>query len=68
MVYEDFNPDIKSNYTRVGVSTANIVSDTLLPSSGLRARDLLNSRQLMKLKRIRSRRLSQEVLSFMIED
>ncbi|WP_210413689.1 hypothetical protein [Leptospira ilyithenensis] len=55
--YPEMNPELKSSFTRQDRFFSNIESETLLPQLGLKARNLLDSRQMDKLTEIRKRHL-----------
>ncbi|AOP35708.1 hypothetical protein A0128_18805 [Leptospira tipperaryensis] len=56
MFYPEMDPELKSSFLSIGKTTANLVNNTILPQSGLKAGALLNSAQMEKLKEIRKRR------------
>ncbi|MBM9498818.1 hypothetical protein JWG44_00920 [Leptospira sp. 201903071] len=56
MFYPEMDPELKSSFLSISKTTANLVNNTILPQSGLKAGNLLNSAQMEKLKEIRKRR------------
>jgi hypothetical protein len=58
MYYEDMDPNIKSQYTHSSHSFANLVSDSQLPIFGLKASDLLDTKQLAALQLIRDKKFT----------
>jgi hypothetical protein len=60
MYYADFNEELTSSYSRDTISFASLVSQTQLPKLGLKARTLLDEKQMKKLHEIRSRHLKGE--------
>lgn len=60
MIYADFNDELSSSYSHNTISLASIISKSQLPKFGLKASDLLNEKQMKKLKEIRKRHLKQD--------
>ncbi|MBW0433035.1 hypothetical protein DLM76_05120 [Leptospira yasudae] len=56
MFYPEMDPDLKSSFLSIDKTVANLVNNTILPQSGLKAGNLLNADQMKKLKEIRKRR------------
>ncbi|PJZ56241.1 hypothetical protein [Leptospira barantonii] len=56
MFYPEMDPDLKSSFLSIDKTVANLVNNTILPQSGLKAGALLNPEQMKKLKEIRKRR------------
>ncbi|MCE9501636.1 MAG: hypothetical protein K8R21_14220 [Leptospira sp.] len=61
MYYENMDMELKSSFYKLQDYSANLVGETQLPSSGLKASKLLDQKQMAKLKSIRSRHLSGQV-------
>ena len=60
MEFPELDTDIKSGYTFSRKSQATITGETLRPESGFSARDILDSKQLSKVRKMRSRKLKTE--------
>ncbi|EQA60549.1 hypothetical protein LEP1GSC062_0251 [Leptospira alexanderi serovar Manhao 3 str. L 60] len=56
MFYPEMDPNLKSSFLSIDETVANLVNNTILPQSGLKAGNLLNANQMKKLKEIRKRR------------
>lgn len=58
MYYSDMmDENLKSSFAKDNLSTANLTSESQLPNFGLKARELLNTRQMQRLARIRAKRM-----------
>ncbi len=57
MYYSDMDENLKSSFAKNNLSYANLTSESQLPDFGLKARELLNKRQMQKLARIRAKRI-----------
>ncbi len=55
--YADMDTELKSSFTQQNDFCANVEDATLFPQLGLKARNLLNSSQMVKLTEIRKRHL-----------
>ncbi len=55
--YPDMDTELKSSFPKQTQFTSSLVSETLLPTLGLKARTLLNEKQLEKLQEIRKRHI-----------
>ncbi len=60
MYYEEMNPELKSSFLKIRSNSANLVDESQLPVFGLKARNLLDEKQMNKLARIREKHLSQK--------
>ncbi|AVQ11337.1 MULTISPECIES: hypothetical protein [Leptospira] len=56
MFYPEMDPNLKSSFLSIDQTVANLINNTILPQSGLKAGNLLNANQMKKLKEIRKRR------------
>ncbi len=68
MIYEDFNEELASSYSRNTLSLASVVNETQLPILGLKASTVLSKKQLDKLREIRKRHLKQDQEAIFIAD
>jgi len=55
--FPEMDSELKSSFPKQSQFTSNLESASLLPESGLKARNLLNPAQMQKLKEIRERHL-----------
>ena len=46
MYYSEMDENLKSSFAKNNLSNANLTSESQLPDFGLKARELLNSRQM----------------------
>lgn len=60
MYYADFNEELSGSYSKNGISFASLLNQTQLPQLGLKARTLLDERQMKKLHEIRNRHLKSD--------
>ena len=60
MDFTELDTDLKSIYTFSEKSQATITGETLFPEKGFIARDILDGKQLAKVRRMRSRKLKTE--------
>ncbi|PJZ71149.1 hypothetical protein CH373_01120 [Leptospira perolatii] len=58
MMYSEMNPDLRSSFTKLSTTFANLTNDSVLPTFGLKAANLLDSTQMKKLTEIRKRRIN----------
>lgn len=68
MIYEDWNDELISAYSRNEVSLASIIGNSQLPGHGLKAGSLLDPKQMKKLREIRNRHLQNEQKAKFIKD
>lgn len=57
MYYDELDPDLKSPYIKDNSCFANLTSESQLPEYGLKARSLLDTKQMHRLEEIRKRRI-----------
>ncbi|MDZ4728187.1 MAG: hypothetical protein SH817_18690 [Leptospira sp.] len=55
--YTDMDTELKSSFTTQDQFYTNVQDETLFPQLGLKARNLLNTNQMVKLTEIRKRHL-----------
>jgi hypothetical protein len=55
--YPDMDTELKSSFTTQSHFFTNVEDDSLFPQQGLKARNLLDSNQMVKLTEIRKRHL-----------
>ncbi|TGK07248.1 hypothetical protein EHO59_03840 [Leptospira semungkisensis] len=58
MMYPEMDPDLRSSFSKIGKTFANLTNDTVLPEFGLNARNLLNRKQMRILVEIRKKRIN----------
>ncbi len=58
--YADMDTELKSSFTRQNHFYTNVQDETLFPQLGLKARNLLNASQMVKLAEIRKRHLKKD--------
>ncbi|EPG64862.1 hypothetical protein ACE5IS_09305 [Leptospira wolffii] len=58
MIYPDMDPDLRSSFSKIGKTFANLTNDTSLPEFGLKAGSLLDRKQMRILLEIRKRRIN----------
>ncbi|TGK21050.1 hypothetical protein EHO61_04120 [Leptospira fluminis] len=58
MLYSEMDPDLRSSFAKISGIFANLTDDTALPTSGLKAGNLLDTKQMKKLNEIRKRRIN----------
>jgi hypothetical protein len=66
--YEDLNPDYVARIFRARKTLLGSIDHSLLPENGLLARGLLNEVQMDRVKTIRTRRLSHQILKQFVPD
>lgn len=68
MLKLELNEDLASPYSKNSLSFATITSETQLPAVGLNAGNLLDPRQMNKLREIRTRRLKSDQIARFLKD